>query len=115
MKRVLVNLIGNAIDNIPVEAEIRVSMGQELPPNESHPSGRVVMNVCDTGPGIPSEMLPHLFDRYFTGHKTRKKIGSGLGLYIARMILNLHGGEINVESVMGKGTCFIICLPKAVQ
>ncbi len=67
--------------------------------------------VRDTGPGIPPELVPHLFDPYWTGPASRG--GVGLGLYIARGIVERHGGSLNVESTVGRGTCFSFTLPAA--
>jgi PAS domain S-box-containing protein len=105
LRRVFVNLVGNAIENIPAGSTIRIE------PVSCEPD-QVAVRVCDNGTGIPPEILPRLFDRYFTGHRTRKKIGSGLGLYISRMILELHGGTIQVESEVNVGTCFTLTLPR---
>ncbi len=103
LKRVFVNLIGNALDNIPVHSHIRLS--------GSVKDDEIELQVSDNGPGIAPEILPHLFDRYFVVQRTRKKIGSGLGLYICKMILNLHNGKIRVDSTVGQGTTFTLTLP----
>jgi PAS domain S-box-containing protein len=104
LQRVLVNLIGNALENVQAGGWVRVSAEQD---------GEVAIRlvVADNGPGIPPEVLPHLFDRYFLVQQTRKKIGSGLGLSICKMIVELHGGSIAVESAVGEGTRFCIVLP----
>ncbi len=104
LKRVFINLIGNALDNIPTNSRIEI--------RESNENGVIEVEVRDNGPGIPPEIQEHLFDRYFVVQRTRKKIGSGLGLYICKMILGLHGGNIRVKSDVGKGTSFFITLPR---
>lgn len=104
LKRVLMNLIGNALENIPAGCCIEISASQ----SDTH----VVLEVADDGPGIAPDMLPHLFERYYIGDITRKKIGTGLGLYICRMIMELHQGAIQAQSQPGKGTCFTLTLPK---
>lgn len=69
------------------------------------------ITVIDNGPGINPETLPLIFTRYFTGDHSRQKIGSGLGLYICRMIIENHGGQIQTESQLGQGASFMIDLP----
>ncbi len=105
LKRVFLNLIGNALENIHPRSTIEI--------NATEQNGSVTIQVKDNGPGINPDILPHIFTRYFTGHRIRQKIGSGLGLFICRMIIDLHGGTIQVESTLGKGTCFTITIPKA--
>lgn len=107
IRRVLINLIANAIENIPNHKQIKV----EAQAGETH----VEVQICDNGPGISAKILPNLFDRYATGHRTQQKIGSGLGLYICRLILENHGGSIGVTSQEGHGTTFQLFLPKAVS
>jgi signal transduction histidine kinase len=70
--------------------------------------------VRDTGPGIPAKDLPHIFDRFYRGEKSRtrsKATGFGLGLSIAYWIVDMHQGSIDVESTVGTGTTFTIKLP----
>jgi signal transduction histidine kinase len=97
------NLLSNALKFTPEGGEIRVqAYGQN-----SH----LVVEVSDTGPGIASEQLPHVFDKYFQiGEQARSK-GAGLGLTIAHDVVEAHGGEVSVESVEGQGTTFRIELP----
>jgi signal transduction histidine kinase len=68
--------------------------------------------VTDDGPGIPSEELAHLFDRFWRGRGARAE-GSGLGLTIARELVRAHGGEIWAESAPGHGATFHFTLPQA--
>lgn len=75
-------------------------------------AGGVCIAVEDTGQGIPAEAVPHLFDPYWSGHEHRK-LGSGLGLYISRGILRAHGGRLEVESEVGRGSRFYFVLPEA--
>ncbi len=104
LQRVLVNLMGNALENVQAGGWVRVSAALD---------GETAMRleVADNGPGISPEVLPHLFDRYFLVQQAKKKIGSGLGLSICKMIVELHGGRITVESTVGQGTRFYITLP----
>lgn len=104
LKRVLINLIGNAIENIPEYCEITLSAHRH--------ADSWGLCVADNGMGISSELLPNLFERYFprsTGQ--HRKIGSGLGLFICKMIVELHEGEIKVESNVGQGATFCITIP----
>lgn len=104
LKRVVMNLVGNALQNVQAGGTITVD-AKDL-------GTSVELLVKDDGPGIPPERLPHLFDRYFVTEQTQKKIGSGLGLSICKMIVKLHGGSIRVESTLRQGTTFYIVLPK---
>ena len=69
--------------------------------------------VHDTGPGIPPEDLPHIFDRFWRAEKSRNRAtgGSGLGLAIIKQLVEAHGGQAHVESQVGIGTRFRIYLP----
>ena len=67
--------------------------------------------MSDTGEGIAPEQLAHVFDRYWQANTTRK--GSGLGLWIAKAIVDAHGGEISVVSTVGRGSTFAFTLPLA--
>ena len=67
----------------------------------------------DDGPGIKPEALPHIFERFYQGDRSHHAGGAGLGLSLVQRIARLHGGEVEVESVPGKGSCFTIALPLA--
>jgi signal transduction histidine kinase len=95
--QVLGNLIGNAIKFTPERGEITVDA-------VAHES-IVRFRVRDNGPGIPAEALPYVFDRFYQG-PGRRPGGAGLGLAIARAVVEAHDGEIGVESVLGEGTTF---------
>lgn len=109
LKQVLVNLIGNAINYTPAGGEVVVSLGKD--------DSRARLAVMDNGPGIPEEDLPYIFERFYRGEKSRTRQregkGFGLGLSIAYWIVRNHGGQIEVESVLGEGTTFIVWLPLA--
>ncbi len=115
IQRVLQNLVGNAIENIPSGSHIVI----QPVPSQNHDN--FIFHICDNGPGIPEEIREHLFERYFAGHKRRNKIGTGLGLYISKMIITLHGGQIRILEEQDlfshhpenpTGTCFEIQLPQ---
>jgi signal transduction histidine kinase len=102
--RVFSNLIGNAIKFSPEGTPIVVA-AKPVP-------GEVQFSVSDSGPGIPAGHLPHVFDRYWQ-EKGGDRRGSGLGLYIAKGIVEAHGGRIWLESAPGRGTTIFFTLPIA--
>lgn len=107
LRRLMTNLVGNAIQHMQQAGEVVVS---------TQDAGSMLeLLVRDNGPGIAADVLPHLFDRYFTVQQNHKKIGSGLGLSICKMIARLHGGSIRVDSEPGQGTDFYVSLPKQSQ
>lgn len=107
LKQVIVNLVGNAINYTPKGGEIVVGLGKV--------GERAQLTVTDDGPGIAPEDLPHIFERFYRSEKsrTRQKDGKGfgLGLSIAYWIVRNHGGRIEVNSTLGKGTTFCVWLP----
>jgi len=103
--QVFENLIGNSIKF--TEAGGRITAGAKSWGDE------VVFWVADTGPGIPSENLPHVFDRFWQATR-RGRRGAGLGLPIAKGIVEAHGGRIWVESTAGSGSIFSFTIPRAV-
>ena len=106
LKQVLLNLVGNAIQYTPQGGEVYMSLaiiGEQV---------RII--VRDTGPGIPAEDLPYIFERFYRAEKSRTRTrtsGFGLGLSIVQWIVENHGGTIKVESKEGQGTTFAIWLP----
>ncbi|MGD0611473.1 MAG: HAMP domain-containing sensor histidine kinase [Anaerolineales bacterium] len=102
--RVLSNLVGNALRYTPKGGRVEV--------HASRKGQKVEVTVSDTGEGIREEDLPYIFDRFYRGEKSRNRAlgGAGLGLAIARGILQAHGGEIRAESLPGQGTRFIFQL-----
>ncbi|MFQ5872837.1 MAG: sensor histidine kinase [Dehalococcoidia bacterium] len=107
IKQVFINLLDNAVKYCPEGSEVQVRLETD---GES-----IIVQVADNGPGIPEEDLPHIFDKMYRVEKegTRAVEGSGLGLSIVKRIVELHGGQIAVESAVGKGTAFSIRLPLA--
>jgi signal transduction histidine kinase len=95
------NLITNAADAIEGEGEIRIATRLE--------NDMVCISIADTGAGIPQEDLSRIFDPFFTTKDVGK--GTGLGLSISYGIVENHGGEIKVESEVGKGTTFTVRIP----
>jgi two-component system OmpR family sensor kinase/two-component system sensor histidine kinase BaeS len=106
LDQVLSNLIANAVRHTPAGGRITL---QAEPIKDG-----VRIRVCDTGEGIPADDLPHIFDRFWKGDRSRTRtsgVGSGLGLAIARQLVNAHEGTICVESEFGQGTTFTVDLP----
>jgi len=103
IERVLVNLLSNALKYSPVEAAVTVEIGAA--------EGGGAVTVIDRGVGIAPEDLPHLFERFFRARGTRRPEGLGLGLYIARLLVQAHGGRVDVESRLGGGSAFRLVLP----
>jgi two-component system, OmpR family, sensor kinase len=109
LKQVLLNLVGNAVQYTPAGGIVSLALrktGEQV---------QIVIN--DTGPGIPAADLPHIFERFYRGEKSRKRSGAGsgfgLGLSIAFWIVKAHAGTIDVSSQDGKGTNFCVWLPLA--
>jgi signal transduction histidine kinase len=105
VERALSNLIDNAIHYTPEGGEVRVRLDNE--------QTEVCVEVADTGPGIPEDDLPHIFERFYRVEKSRDRDrgGAGLGLAIAKTILELHDRTLEVESTVGEGTLFRFRLP----
>ncbi|MBI2331052.1 MAG: hypothetical protein HYU84_02570 [Chloroflexi bacterium] len=99
------NLIGNAIKYTPQGGRIEVKSAIE--------ADQVVIDVEDNGYGIPAADLPFIFNRFYRvrSGKASEMEGNGLGLAIVKSIIGEHGGTLNVESEIGKGTCFSVSLP----
>jgi heavy metal sensor kinase len=105
LERLLINLLDNAIKYTPSGGDIRVSV--------SRMNGRARLDVRDTGPGIPTAALPHVFERFYRVDPARssKTEGSGLGLSLAKWIVDRHHGRIDVSSAPGQGATFAVQLP----
>jgi two-component system sensor histidine kinase KdpD len=97
-------LIDNALKYSPRDSPVSVAA-------ESN-EGRVIVSVTDRGPGIPEEEQSRIFEKFYRAEASRHQIpGAGLGLVIAREIIQVHGGEIWVESQPGQGSTFRFSLP----
>jgi signal transduction histidine kinase len=105
MVQVLGNLVGNALRYTPAGGQISLAATQQ--------GNNVLLTVQDNGVGIAPDELPRVFDRFYRGDVARQTYEgeSGLGLAIAKSIVELHGGTITVESTPGEGTTFTIALP----
>jgi PAS domain S-box-containing protein len=101
LERVFANLVHNALKFTPHGGRITISTRQE--------DRSVAVSVTDTGPGIPAEDIPSLFQRYRQTATGRSQLGTGLGLFIAKALVEAHGGKIRVSSD-GEGSCFSVLL-----
>jgi signal transduction histidine kinase len=102
LREVLVNLVINAVDAMPNGGKIHIEI--------KHDGKWAVLTVLDTGYGMDEEVRQHIFDPFFT---TKGDGGSGLGLWVCQGIVARHGGNIQVESRLGEGSCFMVKLPIA--
>ncbi len=113
LEAIVVNLVDNAIKYTPEGGQVVLSTGAA--------DGRCHIQIADTGVGIPAEDLPHIFDRFYRVDKARSRqeagsgwgSGAGLGLYIAKTLVEQNGGQIRVESTPGQGTTFTVEFPTA--
>ncbi|TAE22841.1 MAG: PAS domain S-box protein [Candidatus Kapaibacterium sp.] len=109
MTQVFVNLLSNAVKFTPKNGRVDVETVVDEKNGELH------VLVRDTGVGIPQNDVPRLFEKFFRAkqrdHEGKEIRGTGLGLAIAKQIIELHGGTIGVESALGQGSTFTICLP----
>jgi PAS domain S-box-containing protein len=103
LRHILGNLLSNAIKYSPEGSTVEFSLEQHR--------DRVVFKIKDYGIGIPAEDQPHLFESFHRAENVGTIQGTGLGLAIVKQCVDLHGGEITVESVVGKGTTFVVLLP----
>ena len=103
LKRLFLNILDNAIKYTPQGGKVGMSAAKE--------NNFVRIKISDTGSGIPEKEINHIFDRFYQVDKSGYKGGFGLGLSIAKAIVEAHKGKIEAESVLNRGTTFIISLP----
>lgn len=99
LKQALLNIAINALEAMPKGGELTIELGQK--------NGQAQLLVRDTGPGIPPELLNRIYEMHFT----TKTGGTGVGLHVARSVVESYGGSIRIESEIGAGTCFTLYLP----
>lgn len=99
LRQVVFNVILNAAEAMPSGGHLGIQMGLE--------NKEVRLSVTDTGPGIPADVVPYVFNPFFT----TKPRGAGLGLVTSQAIVDAHGGSIDIQSRPGKGTCVILRIP----
>jgi signal transduction histidine kinase/GGDEF domain-containing protein len=113
--QIVTNLIDNAVKFTNEGGRITVAANERMAMRDSDPAeGFVEVSVADTGLGIPKEEVDRIFEKFYQigSHLTRQSGGSGLGLSIAKSLVEAHGGKISVQSELGKGSKFIFTLPR---
>jgi signal transduction histidine kinase len=105
MTLVMLNLVDNAVKYAPDGKVLRVSLLRR--------GDQVLIEVADSGPGIPDDERERIFERFYRSRNVRGRTvrGSGIGLALVKHIVEAHGGAVEVESVVGKGSRFIVSLP----
>lgn len=104
LRRVVSNLLDNSLKYTPSGGTVTVSLDGD--------EDQVCISFQDTGIGISPHDLPHIFKRFYRGDRSRSQPGAGLGLSLARAIVRAHGGDITVTSSPGKGSTFVVTLPR---
>jgi len=107
IKRVMINLCGNAVNYTEKNGKIIILLKAQ--------HGDLIFSVTDNGNGIPKEDIPHLFKRFSQGTTKKRSTGTGLGLYLSRQIIEAHNGKIWVESKVNKGSEFTFLLTDVVN
>ena len=105
LEQVAANLIDNAVKYTPPGGRVDVEVRRT--------AEAALLRVRDTGPGIPRDELPRIFDRLFRGDQSRAERGLGLGLSLVKAVVEAHGGTVDVASEPGRGTVFTVSLPLA--
>jgi signal transduction histidine kinase len=103
IKQALLNIVINALEAMPQGGTLTIAVAAR--------DRTIEIQVNDTGPGVPEELMDSIYQVYFT----TKKTGSGMGLHVARLVLEAHGGDIEVVNDATAGACFTICLPLIVK
>jgi signal transduction histidine kinase len=107
LEQAVANLVDNAVKYTPAGGAVTVSIGSD--------GSSALLRVTDTGPGIPPDEQPRIWDRSFRGDRSRSERGLGLGLSLVKAIVEAHGGTVEVASVPGQGATFTVALPAAVS
>ncbi len=106
IERILHNLVDNAIKFTPDHGDIRLWAREDLEHTDM-----LLVGVTDTGPGVPPEEQPHLFEKFQQTSVTGRRVGTGLGLPFCKLAVEAHDGEIWIESEVGRGSTFSMRLP----
>ena len=107
LRRVLLNLCGNALNHTNQGGQIEIGLLNK--------EGDLILNVKDNGIGIPKDDLKKLFKRFSQGTSQKRSAGTGLGLYLSRQIVEAHNGKIWAESQVGKGSVFSVLIPESLK
>ncbi|MBQ7764214.1 response regulator [bacterium] len=107
LRRVICNLCGNAINYTPEEGKVLITLKNE--------QADFIFSISDTGCGIPNEDIPNMFQRFSQGTSKKRSVGTGLGLYLSRQIIESHGGKIWLESKLNKGSEFSFLLTDVIK
>jgi two-component system sensor histidine kinase BaeS len=106
LAQVVSNLLSNALKFTPRGGAVRIWLGLSGP--------SALLQVADTGPGVPESERPHIWDRFYRGGAARRSTGgSGIGLAVVKNLVEAHGGTVDVVSPAGGGACFLVWLPRA--
>ena len=114
LEQVLANLLSNALRHTPDGGRVTVS----LQSSNLGDKPAITATVADTGEGMAAEQLEHIFDRFYRIENSRSRVegnGAGLGLAIVKQMVTAHGGQVRVESELGKGSAFYITLPAMIE
>jgi signal transduction histidine kinase len=103
VEQILSNLVNNAVKFAPPGSVIEVELDQI--------DEYIQISVADTGPGVPPDEQEHIFDKFYSANKDKALAGAGLGLFICRELIRLHGGQIWVEDRPNGGSRFCFTLP----
>lgn len=103
MRQILANLLDNAVKYTPPGGSVEITASAQ--------AQKIVIAVKDTGIGISSEEIPKIWERLYRADESRSQRGLGLGLNLVRAVVHAHQGSVEVESIPGEGSAFIICLP----
>jgi signal transduction histidine kinase len=105
LRQLVINLLDNAMRHTPPGGRVDITVARR--------GNWAILRVADTGDGISSEDLPHIFQRFYRGDRARSRVmgNSGLGLAIVKWIVEAHGGHIHVSSSPGEGSAFTVTLP----
>ena len=101
------NILSNAIKFSPEHGIIHILLRRE--------NGSLITSITDNGIGMSEDIMRRVFEKFYQGDLSRSSQGNGLGLALAKRIVNLHGGDISVSSKEGKGTTFTVSLPLALN
>ncbi len=113
LEKILGNLLSNALKFTPEQGRVHFNMNLK---EEGADTWSIAFTVSDSGPGIPTDQLPHIFDRFYSPPREEQGIpGSGIGLALTKELVELHNGSLEVESEIGKGSTFSVLMtfPKA--